>query len=502
MVVSITGSDLTINEVVRVGINREPVELSPPSKKAIESSNQSLQRMLKSSTPLYGLTFGCGELDREDVTLESHGVHQRNIVLSHACGVGDPMLPEQVRAMILSRLNNFARGMSGVNPEVANCLVEILNVNIIPVVPTMGSVGASDLVPLAHMAATLMGEGMVIYKDEKMPALDAMRLTRIAPLELTGRDGLALINGLSQTNGVAAIALSEARKNLDLSVSTALLTSSLICPDSDRELERTVALKNHPTADKLVKRFMELKGDPGNGDRRSPLSIRFMPYSMAVAFDSLSFVERVVEAELNAVVDNPLISSEGWHTNNSGNMSGHRIGHALDQFGLTLIALAVASERRISQLLRNDPLLEGMPPYLIHPEMKPGTNYGLMITQYTAASLVAYLRTHAISSSVQSMSTGGTFEDLTPMSNYSAYHVAWIVRQLEAITCIELLAALQGYFCIDKEPPKGLREFAKQVREICPVIKEDRLIGTDLAKLQEAIQKGLIKVPNYDLSVD
>lgn len=507
MVLELTGHNLTITDVINVARAGEKVELSASASRAIESSYESLLKLAAAKEKIYGLTVGCGELDTSEISEDEKAQHQRNLILAHAAGPEEPrMRPNQVRAMMLCRLNTLAAGMSGVSLGTFNRLLQMLNENILPVVPQMGSVGASDLIPLAHMAAATIGEGRVVYQGKPTSAEKALDAAGMTELSLAGRDGLALINGLSQTTAVAAMALHDIRRLTNLSVCSYVLTSKLLYPKENTKQARSASLKRSSTLTSLMERICSLTDSESMiksgahtefddyGEERSPLSLRYSPQVLSSVIDSLENAEGVLTEELNAVVDNPLIDGDGWHTNNCANTSGHRIGIALEQLSIALQTLAVAIERRIAQLLRKDPA-NGLPPYLIHPESKPGVSYGLMFSQYMAASLIGEVRCRAVSRTMQSIPTGGLFEDLVSFSNYSAIHLDWLTRVLESVSAIEILAALQGYDCKGEEPPAALRDLAESIRAHVPTFRNDRAVGSAIDSILKGLRADSFAIP-------
>lgn len=507
MVIELTGHGLTIADVVNVARFCEQVKASASASRAIESSFESLLKLAAAKECIYGLTVGCGELDTWSISDEEKVEHQRNLILAHAAGPMEPrMAAEQVRAMMLCRLNTLAVGLSGVSPETFNHLLRMLNDNIVPVVPQMGSVGASDLIPLAHMAAAAIGKGTVIFQGKPMLADKALNASGLSQVSLSGRDGLALINGLSQTTAIAALALHDIRRLTNLSVCSYALTSKLLYPMANTKQVRSASMKKSSTLANIVTKICSLadsetmiKSDSHTefddyGEERSPLSLRYSPQVLSSVFDSLVNAESVLTEELNAVVDNPLVDGNGWHTNNCANTSGHRIGIALEQLSIALQTLAVATERRIAQLLRKDPA-NGLPPYLIHPESKPGVSYGLMFSQYMAASLIGELRCRAVSRTIQSIPTGGLFEDLVSFSSHSAIHLEWVTRTLETLTAIELLASLQGFDCKGEEPPAALRDLAESIRASVPPFRYDRQVGAAIDSILTLLRSDSLAIP-------
>ncbi|MCA9805046.1 MAG: aromatic amino acid lyase [Cyanobacteria bacterium HKST-UBA02] len=491
--------DLSLEDLA--GIAREGVQvgLSPEVMENCFSSYVRLAGLVAGDRNVYGLTVACGQLDDVEVAPENRS--QLDLVRAHASGVGEPMRFDQSRAMMASRLHTLARGMSGVSPQTLAALIAYLNADLAAAVPELGSVGSSDLAPLAHMALALCGEGETLYRDKSgtikgILSREALELAGLELLELQGRDGLALINGLSQTIGLASLCLIDLKMSLNTSACAAALTGLALYPGGDRNQAASLALKKHPAGSELVARLESLieNDSKDNPEIRSALSIRYALPVLATAVDSYRQTRAVVEAELNAVVDNPLLFQDGSHTNNSGNTCGQRIATSLDQLSIALSALCVATEHRIARLISRTPA-GGLPPYLVHPDNEPGASYGLMYAQYTAASLTGEIRARCQPRSISSLAAGGDLEDLNSFAAGAALHLEWLRGMLDYLIAIETMAAVQAFDCLARELPGKLAPFARSVRETVPVLKEARPLGPDIDRLKEAMREGRLNPP-------
>lgn len=494
MTLRIDGSSLLISDVVDVGRYLQKVEISEDAIARVIESFEVLNDLRADNATIYGISTGCGELDSESLTNQAQANHQENIVLGHACGVGPTMAFDQARAMMLSRLNTFSKGNSGVSTGVIESLLSALNKPIAPRVPLYGSVGSSDLVPLAHMSLALIGKGKFIDSENKVLTNEKVKALGYEPLILTGRDGLALINGLGQTLALASFSIYEIDRLLNLSICASHLTIELITPGALNDQHSFVKAKNHETLSYLFQRLSVLTQEKIESKERSPLSLRYSHSVSASLIDVLKSAKDIVHDELNAVSDNPVFNSDGNYTNNSVNTSSQRIAIALDSLAVALGLSCIASERRIQQLIRKDSP-SGLPSYLIHPSMEVGSNYGMMIMQYTAASLTAEVKARMQARSIQSIPVGGLFEDLNSNVNHSASNLLWLKEVFSQLVSIELLATMQGYDCLGKLPDKGFRSLYKSIRERVDTLIEPRVLSDDIEKLEKAILRNEIKSP-------
>ena len=425
------------------------VRLDPAARKEMVRARKVVERVVAEGSPVYGVTTGFGRLADHVVSPAERTELQRNLVRSHAAGVGRPLEREAVRALMLLRANALARGRSGCRPELVERLLELLERRIHPVVPETGSVGASgDLAPLAHVALALIGEGPVETEGRMGTAADALERAGLAPLALEAKEGLALINGTQATTGLGVLALLRAERVLEgLECAGAMSLEALKgTPEAFRA--EVHELRAHPgqTASAARLRALlagsEIRESHRHGDPRiqDAYSLRCMPQVHGAARQALGYVRWVLEVEVNSVTDNPLILPDQGLVVSAGNFHAQIVAQALDLMCIALADLGAISERRVERLLNPD-LSQGLPPFLAG---RPGLESGLMIAQVTAADLLAELRVLAHPASVDSVSTSAGQEDHVSMGLAAARKARRAVECLERIAAVELLCAAQG----------------------------------------------------------
>ncbi|MGA8260015.1 MAG: aromatic amino acid ammonia-lyase [Arenicellales bacterium] len=497
MSVDITGKDMTVEAVLAIARDGRHAVLSAGARRAVESCHDFLRSLMEKGHPIYGVTTGFGALAGSGVSAEDNVAAQRNILRSHAAGVGEPMSVEAVRAMMALRANVLATGMVGVRPVTLDALIAMLNAGVVPYVPERGSVGAcGDLAPLSHMALPLIPDGRAFYEGELLPGVVAMRRAGIEPPGVADRDGLALNNGTEQTTAVACLAVTDTGRLLAAAEAAAAMALEALGAVSDSFDERVALAKPHPGQVETSRRLRDLTRDselvlpPGPGHLRDALSLRCIPQVIGAARDTWTMAKRTLELEINAANDNPIFDvSGGWVTSNSGNFHGQRVGEVCDFLATSLTSVAVISERRSAKLL-DDHHNNGLPKFLVHPKAKPGVNNGFMIPQYTAASLIAELRKRAAPATIQSVSVGLDTEDHVPMAPIAAHHLAWVVDTVETVVAIELLLACQALDLRDRKPGPRVGTLRDIIRDRVPVMVEDRIIAGDIAAVKELVQRG------------
>lgn len=497
--VTLTGRGPSLDEVAAVARGEARVGLAKRSRAAVAASAEALARHAETGRPLYGLTTGVGALDGEPVAGPENRAHQLALIRSHAAGVGAPMRPDQVRAMVLARTANLACGRSGVRPEVVDALVDLLNAWVVPRVPGRGSVGAADLAPLAHVALVLCGEGWASVGDELLPGGEALARAGLRPLRLEGREGLALMNGLGQTVGTGVLAVRDAAGVVAAAELGAAATRRALGRGGSSTDPRTVAAKPHPGSQVSAARLRALQGAalPAGGDvrtEREPLSTRCAHHVQGAAREAVAFATSVLETELRGAVDNPMIDPDGWATSNAANFEGQHLTQALDLVQSALLAVAATSERRTALLL--DPARnQGLPAFLVHPDARPGVSSGLMMAQVTAASLVAELRMGAAPASGQTISTCAGLEDTVSMCAPAARRLAGVVETVEVVVAIELLTAAQALDLRGPPLPAALEAFRAALRARVPVQVEDRVLADDIEAVRLLLRSGALDPP-------
>ena len=467
--------------------------LDPACRPAIAESAAAVGRILARHEPVYGINTGFGKLASVKIGDEDLATLQRNIVLSHAAGVGDPMPVPIARLMMALKLASLARGASGVAPATVELLEAMLAKGLVPVVPAQGSVGASgDLAPLAHMTATMIGVGEMFVGNERLPAADALAQAGLAPLVLGPKEGLALLNGTQFSTAYALASLFEAERLYRAALVTGILSTEA-AKGSDAPFDHRIhALRGHrgqiETADAL-RRIMEgseIRASHREGDTRvqDPYCLRCQPQVMGAALTLLRQAGETLATEANGVSDNPLIFPETDEALSGGNFHAEPVAFAADMIALAICEIGSLAERRVAMLV--DPALSGLPAFLTP---KPGLNSGFMIPQVTAAALVSENKQRATPASVDSIPTSANQEDHVSMAAHGARRLIEMAANVDAVLGIELLAGAQG--CdfhapmLSSEPVEHVRRL---LRERVPMLTDDRHMAPDMAIATELVR--------------
>ncbi len=484
--IRLTGRGLTLADVRDVADRQARVAIAPSARRAMTASRRVVERALRRGAKVYGLTTGFGNF--ADVTISPAEIEilQRNLVRSHAAGVGE-LLPERdVRAMMVLRANALARGFSGIRPATVATLVAMLSADLLPLVPSQGSVGASgDLAPLAHLALALMGEGDLIRRGRRVAARRALAAARIHPVTLGAKEGLALINGVQMSVAVGGLALSRA---IELTRVADLCGAATLdaARGSDAAFDpRVVAARPHPGAiacagnlRRLLAQSAIRESHRGCGKVQDNYALRCMPQVHGAARDAFAHAREVLEREMNSATDNPLVFPGKGDIVSGGNFHGAPVGLVLDYAAIAATDLASISERRIEKLL--NPATSELPAFLVE---KGGLNSGLMMAQITAAALVSECKALAHPASVDSIPTSANKEDHVSMSPIAARKLAAIVRNLEWVLAIELLTAFQAMeFLRPLRSSAPLERVRGSFRRAVPAWDEDRRLAPDLEK--------------------
>lgn len=490
--VVLDGSPLRIEQVERVARHGARVRIAPRARAAMAASRREVERCLRDGRPHYGMNTGFGSLSRERIEAGQLRDLQRNLVRSHAAGVGPPLPGDTVRGMMLLLAASLARGCSGVRPIVAERLAELLNAGITPVVPETGSVGASgDLAPLAHAALVLIGEGEILGRA---------RSGRPPPLTLEAKEGLALINGTHLMAAQGALVLADADRLLDAATAATAMAIDA-CRATDEFLDdRVYDARNQPGPASAAARLRALlagsriipshrDGDPRVQD---PYSLRCAAVVLGAAMDAIEYVRRAVDAELGAVTDNPLVFSQkrrgGSGVVSAGNFHGMPIAIPLDVLSIALAHVAGIAERRVYYMLSAPEPEMQLRPFLTP---RPGLQSGLMIVQYTAAACVNEMIGLANPASVANIPTCAGMEDYNSFGPRAAAKAERALRLAERVIAIELLCAAEG---IDVHRPlksgRGVEAAHAVVRRLVPRVTEDRSLTPAIEALAGAIRDG------------
>lgn len=496
-IVEIDSKSLTINAVVNVAKHNFNVILSKEAIQNIKKGRETVEKVLLSNKIVYGVNTGFGAFCKEIISKENIKQLQKNLLLSHATGVDEPFSEDTVRAIMLLRANTLASGNCGVREELVQTLLDMLNAGVHPYIPQKGSVGASgDLAPLAHLGLVVIGEGEAYYKGNLLPGKEAMKRANIKPLEADIKEGLALINGTQVMTGVAALAVHEAEiiiKSAD--IISACTIDALKGSDIPFD-KRLHELRPHPGQKKSAQNLRhilknsQIRESHRNCDHvQDAYSMRCTPQVHGASHDTLDHVKKVVEIEINSVTDNPIVFPETGDFLSGGNFHGQPVALVMDYLGIALSEIANISERRIERMV-NSKLSEHLPPFLIK---DGGINSGLMITQYTAASLVSENKVLAHPASVDSIPTSANQEDHVSMGTIAARKAKQILSNVEYVLAIELLCAIQALdFMREHKSGDGVEVVYKSVREKVSYLEKDRPLYPDINALKELISSGAI----------
>ena len=450
MTVVVQPTGVTVADVLAVARGRARVEIADETIASMAASRAIVDGIEASGRPVYGVSTGFGALANTSIAPSRRAELQHALIRSHAAGIGAPMPREVVRAMMLLRVRSLALGLSGVRPELARGLVDLLNTDITPWVPEHGSLGASgDLAPLAHCALVLLGEGWVLGKDgARAAASEALHAAGIEPLELAAKEGLALINGTDGMLGMLLLAIDDAAHLFTMADVTAALSIEAMLGSERPFLPELHSIRPHPGQSASAANIHRLlQGSSIMDSHRDDLahavqdaySMRCAPQVAGAARDTLGFVIEVAGRELGSVVDNPVVLRDG-RVESTGNFHGAPLGFAADFLAIAAAEVGAIAERRVDRLLdvtRN----RDLPPFL---SPDAGVNSGLMIAQYTAAGIVAENRRLAAPASVDSLPTSGMQEDHVSMGWSATKKLRTVLDNLTSLLAVELLSGVRG----------------------------------------------------------
>ena len=500
-VVTLGDEALDLPRLVAVARHRAPVELGPRARAAVVRARGYIERICAggdSSPAVYGVNTGFGALAEVRISPDQVAALQRNLVRSHAAGVGEPLPEDAVRAMMLLRAQVLAMGHSGVRPAIIDLLLAMLNRGVHPIIPRRGSVGASgDLAPLAHLALVLIGEGEALFEGARMPGDEALRRAGLAPIELAAKEGLSLVNGTQLMTAVGALALHDAHDTARLAdVSGAISLEAL--RGTPRAFDaRIQAVRPHPgqaasasNLRRLLAGSAIVESHRDCGKVQDPYSLRCMPQVHGATRDTLDFVTATLEREANSATDNPLIffaSDDGdAEFISGGNFHGQPIAMALDYAAIAVAELANIAERRIEQLV--NPHYSGLPPFLV---AESGLNSGFMMAQVTAAALVSENKILTHPASVDSIPSSAGREDHVSMGAHAALKLAQVVDAVRNVLAIELLCGVQGLdLRLPVRPAAGLAAAHATVRAVVPHLTQDRPMYKEIQAVRALLDDG------------
>lgn len=490
---------LTIYDVVQVARQRQRVALSKEAEQRIAMSRVWVDKIMESERPVYGINTGFGELSSVFIPKENRERLQHNLILSHCTGVGSLLPEDVVRAVMLLRVNSLSFGYSGIRLETVQALLKLINQDICPAIPCQGSVGASgDLAPLAHMAAVLLGEGMVVQDGKTLPSAAILAAAGIAPVKLSGKEGLALINGTQVMTAIAALACHDAEQLMKVSdLAAAMALEALRGTRAAFDL-RIAKIRPHRGQENTARNILALTDGSAiiqsheDCDKvQDAYSLRCVSQVHGASKDALSRVVETVNVEMNAVTDNPIVMADTGEIISGGNFHGQPIALVMDYLKLALAELGNISERRINRMV--DGHLSNLPAFLT---AYPGINSGLMIMQYTAASLVSENKVLVHPASADSIPTSANQEDHVSMGTIAARQAREILENVKKILAMELIAAAQGIdFLGPLAPGAGTAAGHRRIRELVSHMDDDRMLSPDIEAVKDAITDESLLAP-------
>ncbi|MBF8984125.1 histidine ammonia-lyase [Lutibacter sp. B2] len=481
--VYLDGNSLTLEELVKVSRENYKVEITEEAIKKVNKARAVVDEFVEEGKIIYGITTGFGKFSDVLIPKEDTKKLQRNLILSDCCGVGKPYPEKTVRAAMLLRINALAKGFSGIRLSTLNVLIEMLNKGVHPVVPEKGSVGASgDLCPLAHIVLTMMGEGEAFYKGKRILAADAMKEAGIEAVELISKEGLALINGTCVLTAVGALAAYDAKMVAKLADISAAMSVEALNGIIDAYDPRVQEVRPHEGQIDCAKNMLRLLKGSKSTSRQGEIrvqdayTLRCIPQIHGASKDTIDYVIKKVNIELNAATDNPLIFVDDKDVISGGNFHGQPMAVAFDILKIAVAELGSVSERRVERLV--NPALSGLPAFLVK---NGGLNDGLMIPQYVAAALVSENKVLAHPACVDSIPTCANQEDHVSMGSISARQVSEMLDNVMNVLGIELMVAAQAIeFGAKDKLGEGTKVAYEKVREYVEVVEEDRVFYTDM----------------------
>ena len=490
----IDGHSVTMDLVDRVGQGGQQFELHPQSRELMKKSRAYIEGRLASGEVMYGVNTGFGAFSSVRISDQEIEELQRNLIRSHSAGIGDPFSKEQTRAIMYLRANTLARGHSGIRPEVVEKIIEFLNHDIIPVVPSQGSVGASgDLAPLSHLALSLIGEGECWGSaGQAIPVEKILAQKKITPLVLKAKEGLSLINGCQVMNAVGMLAAREAQEVVKMADIAGALSLEGLKGSRNAFDPLISAVRSHPGEAKTARNLLKILG-PTSGIAEShrncnkvqdAYSLRCMPAVHGAVKDTLAYVWKVLETEANSSTDNPLVFADENKILSCGNFHGMPVAFAMDYAGICFSSLASISEQRISKLI--NPAMSDLPAFLT-PD--GGLNSGHMIVQVAAASLVSENKVLSHPASVDSIPTSADKEDHVSMGTIAARKFRSILTNARHVVAMELLSGAQAVDLVRPLKTSPILESVQaEIRKTVPFAVKDRVFSGDIKELSRLVE--------------
>ncbi|MCE8546155.1 histidine ammonia-lyase [Ruegeria pomeroyi] len=495
---TLTPGSATLEQLAQIYFDESPARLDPACRPAVEAAAARIQAAAAGNAPVYGVNTGFGKLASLKVAPQDTATLQRNLILSHCCGVGAPIPRRMARLMMVLKLLSLGRGASGVRWELITLLQEMLARDVTPVIPVQGSVGASgDLAPLAHMTAVIIGAGEAEYQGERLPGAVALARAGLTPIPLGPKEGLAFINGTQFSTAFALAGLFGAWRAATSSLVTAALSTDAIMGSTAPLQPEIHALRGHRGQIDAAARMRalldgsEIRESHREGDTRvqDPYCIRCQPQVTGAAMDVLRQAAQTLEIEANAATDNPLVLAEADMIVSGGNFHAEPVGFAADLIALALSEIGAIAQRRVALMV--DPTLSfDLPPFLTP---KPGLNSGLMIAEVTTAALMSENKHLANPCVTDSTPTSANQEDHVSMAAHGAVRLGRMVDNLHYILGVELLCAAQGIeFRAPLQTSTALQAAVARLRAEVPRLEEDRYMAPEIETAARLVGAGAL----------
>lgn len=490
------GYSLTLADVVKVARHYEEAALSEQGREQILASRAIVDKILEDEKPVYGISTGFGDFSTIFISKDQRAQLQRNLILSHSTGVGEHLPEDAVRAAMLLRANSLAKGYSGIRLSSVEMLLALLNHKITPAIPAKGSVGASgDLAPLSHMVLVMLGEGEAYVDGQLLSGAEALAKRGLTPIELSGKEGLALINGTQIMTAVGAMAWQDAVNLMKAADIAAALSVEALKGTRTAFDPRISQVRPHLGQVATTENMLKLTADSAiiashaNCKKvQDAYSLRCVPQVHGASKDALRRAEETLTIEINAATDNPLIMPDTGEAISGGNFHGQPIALVMDYLKLAIAELGNMSERRTNRLL--DMHLSELPAFLT---AYPGVDSGLMITQYVAAALVSENKVLVHPASADSIPTSANQEDHVSMGTIAARQAREILDNVCNVLAIEMLSAVQGIdFLQPLTPGAGTGRAHSVIRAVVPHLDEDRVPAPDIKQIHDLIQGGTL----------
>jgi histidine ammonia-lyase len=506
----IDGDHLTIEEIAKVAREGVLVELADSARLRIERSRAWVDDIIQNAEPVYGINTGFGNFSEKRISASDITKLNRNLILSHSVGTGQPLTDDVVRAAMLVRANTLAKGYSGVRVALVETLIELLNKNVTPVVPSQGSLGSSgDLCPLSHLALVFSTDekeldcesGYAKFEGEIFTGKDAMRLAGIKRIILDAKEGLALNNGATFSAAIAALTIFDAEKLMNISeISLALSLEALLgCLSAfDEQIHLARGLQGQLQVAEAVRKLTKGSTFVDSAGRvQDAYSLRCAPQVQGAGWDTLNFVKRIISTEINAATDNPLLFGPD-DAISGGNFHGEPVGMVMDFLGIALSEIAAISERRVFRLT-DENLNAGLPPMLVNQPDDAGVNSGLMLLQYAAASLVLENQGLASPDSIRSLPTAANQEDHNANAMTAARHAMMIAKNTAHVLAIELYTAARAITIRLRQKPEavlgcGTDEAYRKIREVIPYHTCDACRWEEVDRMKELMFYDLVLI--------